>query len=434
MPIRGVILVAFILGSLPVCFVRPVYGVLLWTAVAFVNPQWYTWSAARTLPWAEVVAVPTLLGWLVFCRGWTRRLATREVLLLVGLWLWFTLTSFVSSETAIFAHHADFTWLRWRIVSKELLMIVVTICILDSPRRLRLMALTIAGSFGFYILKAAPFIIRTGGAFRLYGPPKSMIADNNDFGLALNMTLPFFFFLAQTEENPWVKQLFAGLFLITIPAIFFTYSRGALVGLILVLGLMILQSKRRLISLAVLSFALMVGILFAPDSWKARMNPDNAMDASARDRIDSWTFAWRLALDYPIAGGGFDTFTPELFSRYDPAAHPLGPHSVYFQILAEHGFMGLFLYGGVLLSCFVSLRKVRKYAAASGHDWAAAYANIFRYSLLGFMASGTFLGRAYFDYIFTIIACVVVLKNVALGPSDYPNVEVGLEEGVTEFS
>ena len=72
-----------------------------------------------------------------------------------------------------------------------------------------------------------------------------MIADNNDFGLALNMTLPLYFYLAQTEHKRWLKRLFAALFVMTIPAIFFTYSRGALVGLAAVVMLMFLQSRRR---------------------------------------------------------------------------------------------------------------------------------------------------------------------------------------------
>jgi hypothetical protein len=40
------------------------------------------------------------------------------------------------------------------------------------------------------------------------------------------------------------------------------------------------------------------------------------------------------------------------------------------------------------------------------------YANMFRFSLVGFAASGAFLSRAYFDYFFCLIACVAVLKSI----------------------
>ena len=42
------------------------------------------------------------------------------------------------------------------------------------------------------------------------------------------------------------------------------------------------------------------------------------------------------------------------------------------------------------------------------------YANMFRFSVVGFMTSGMFLGRAYFDYFFTIVACAVILKRIYL--------------------
>jgi hypothetical protein len=41
-----------------------------------------------------------------------------------------------------------------------------------------------------------------------------------------------------------------------------------------------------------------------------------------------------------------------------------------------------------------------------------AYGNMFLFSIIGFLASGTFLGRAYFDYYFSIVACLVILKRV----------------------
>ena len=134
----------------------------------------------------------------------------------------------VSTHTPLFMHHAADTWDRWDFVTKVLLMTFLTIAIVDSFARIRILVLVVAGCFGFFVAKAFPFLILTGGQFRLYGPDNSMISDNNDFGLALNMTLPLFFFLAQSESNPWVKRLFGFLFVITIPAVFFTYSRGFL--------------------------------------------------------------------------------------------------------------------------------------------------------------------------------------------------------------
>src|ERR1035441_9929869 len=190
MPLRGLILICIFALSIPVCFVRPFYGIILWTVVAFLNPQSYVWSAGTAFPWALAVAIPVMIGLPIFTNG-LKNLNSPRVILIGALWLWFTLTSMISTSTPLFMHHAVDTWYRWGFVSKVLTKDGV-----------------MAASFGIFVAKAAPFMILSGGAFRIFGPPNSMVADNNDFGLALNMTLPIFFFLAQTEEHRWVRWIF----------------------------------------------------------------------------------------------------------------------------------------------------------------------------------------------------------------------------------
>ncbi len=89
-------------------------------------------------------------------------------------------------------------------------------------------------------------------------------------------------------------------------------------------------------------------------------------------------------MDHPLTGGGFEAFTPELFTRYAPNPRDVhGPHSIYFGVLAEHGFIGLFLYLSLIGSCFLSLRSVRKYARLSGDERAANYASMLQFSIVG---------------------------------------------------
>jgi putative inorganic carbon (HCO3(-)) transporter len=411
--VRDVVVLGFFLASLPICFVRPFYGLLLWTIVAFVNPHHLAYGVAYNFPLAQAVGIPTLAGFLISNRGWGR-LASGGFLLIAILWLWFTITSLVSVHTPLFADHAADTWYRWEFVSKILLMTTVSICLIDSFKRLRIFLLVIAGSFGFFVAKDLPFMILTGGQFRLYGPPASMISDNNDFGLALNMTVPLFFFLARTESNPRLKAVLYGLFLASIPAIFFTYSRGALVGLVAVSFLMFLQMRQRLALIPVIVLAVGFALIAAPQAWRDRMGSlgSGKLDDSALERINAWNFAWNLAGDFPITGGGFDTFTPQLFKRYAPGPDVHGPHSVYFGVLGEHGFTGLFLYLLLIFSSLFSTFSVARRARSYGDERALAYANMLRLSLVGFLTSGLFLGRAYFDYYFAIVACTIVLKQI----------------------
>jgi probable O-glycosylation ligase (exosortase A-associated) len=168
--------------------------------------------------------------------------------------------------------------------------------------------------------------------------------------------------------------------------------------------------------LPVVAIGLAVAVFFAPDAWKERMDPTGpqVLDGSAQSRLNAWTFARSLAADYPITGGGFETFTPELYARYWPTeiGNIYGPHSVYFQVLAEHGYTGLLIYLSVVVSALLTTRRIRKVTLARGDTAKALYAQMYRLALVGFLVSGLFLGRAYFDYYFTVVASIGILSSI----------------------
>lgn len=415
-PVRDIVVIALIVISLPVCFIRPFFGILVWTVVALLNPHRFAWAVAHDqLPVAMLVGAATLAGFVLFFPG-LRGFFVREVWLLLVLWVWFTITTLHNTNMPIFAHFAADTWFRWQFVSKVLLMTLVTVAIVNSWERLRVFLFVMAASLGILVVKAIPFIIVTGGAFRLYGPDGSALDDNNALGLGLVMTLPMFLFLARTESSRRLRWLLGFVFVATIPSIFFTYSRGALIALASVLFLMALRMRQRALLMLILVVTALFAVYLMPEKWQRRMDfrqEGALMDDSALSRINAWTYSWRLALDYPWTGGGFEAFTPELFRLYAPNSRDVhGPHSIYFGVLAEHGFIGLGLYLSLVASSFVSLRRVGRRARLWGNDRAAYYAVMLQFSLVAFLIGGAFLGRAYFDYYFMIVACTIILRRL----------------------
>jgi putative inorganic carbon (HCO3(-)) transporter len=301
-------------------------------------------------------------------------------------------------------------------VSKILLMTTAAVGIVGNWERLRIFVLVIAGCLGILVAKAIPFMLFTGGTFRLYGPPGSSLADNNDFGLALNMTIPLLFFVGKMDPHPTIRKISMFLFFGTIPAVLFTYSRGALIGLAVVLFFILMRSRQKLLLIPVILLAGVFAVFFTPERWQHRMDfsRDGALiDDSALSRFNAWTYSWRLTLDHPLTGGGFEAFTPTLFNRYAP--NPLdvhGPHSIYFGVMAEHGFIGLGLYLLLLLSTGLTLRAAAKFARDHDEGQIEGYANALQLCLVGFLVTGAFLGRAYFDYYFTVVACAAILKRL----------------------
>src|ERR1039458_1714955 len=145
MSVRDILLLATVGISLPFCFIRPAYGIVLWTILGFLNPQAFCWGLARQAPLAQAVAIPTIAGFL--CSGQFQRLFCREMLLLGVLWLWMTLTTLNSADTPALAEKAADAWFRWGFVSKILLMTAVSVGIINSRARLRWLLLAMGGSF-----------------------------------------------------------------------------------------------------------------------------------------------------------------------------------------------------------------------------------------------------------------------------------------------
>lgn len=404
---RDLIVLGIILGSLPFCFFRPHLGILVWSWVGYMNPHRLSWGIAQTFPVAYYVALAVLAGFII--NADRRKLPLeRETILLLLLTLMYTVSSF-------FALIPEDAWEEWDRTIKILLMTFLTMILMADRKRLRWLLLTIALSLGFYGFKGGIFSLLTGGAYRIWGPENTFIGGNNEMGLALLMTLPILFFLAQEEQNWKLKTLLKAILLLSIISIVFTYSRGAFLGLaVLTLTFLI---KLRKISIAV--FIVVAGFLlvtFAPEAWKERMMgiQDYEEDASAMGRINAWYFAWNLALDRPLVGAGFQAFDPDLFLIYAPDPDDFhDAHSIYFEVLAEHGFPGLSLFLALLFSSILSVRKLKrtvKYIPSL--QWVRNYCDMVELSLVAYMASGTFLGLAYFDLYYHIIAVVIILKTL----------------------
>lgn len=415
---RDFIVLAIILGSAPLCFFSPYFGILMWSWVAYFNPHRYTWGIAYNFPVAAVVAVPTLAG-LLFERKLNFPFRLREMILLMFLWCWFIIVFLNARGVPAFAGHIQDAQFQLMTVSKILLMTVVTILVVTSRQKLHYLLLLTAGSLGIRAVAGAIFGLRTGGAYRFYGPPDSFLADNNDMGLALNMLLPMMFFLAREVQARWLRIALRVTFVCSIFGVFLTYSRGALLGLAAVLALLGLQSRHKVLASVFLVMGLVLILTFAPPRWMSRMGDfvQGNLDQSAEQRLVTWGFAWNLAKAYPMAGASFAAFPDDvLFQRYTAAQLPggflsSGPHSIYFQTLGEQGFIGLGLYLLLLASCCLSLQQIRRGAQRDpSSSWMVSYSCLLQTGLVGYMVSGAFLGRAYFDLFYMLVASTIVLK------------------------
>jgi probable O-glycosylation ligase (exosortase A-associated) len=408
MPLRDLALTVLIIGSLPVCFVSPYVGSLMFAWLSVMNPHRLTWGFALEIPFVLLVGVATLAG-LLFSRDRRPLPRVREVWLLGGLWAFFVLTTMT-------AMYPDLAWPKLAQVSKILLMVFVTVMVCQTRARLRNLLLVAALSIGFYGLKGGIWGLAVGGENRVLGPEGSFIGDNNGLSLAMNMVLPLLFYLAREERRWWMRGLLRATFAMTIVSVLLTYSRSGFLGLAVVLASLGLRTRAKALVLPI-ALAGLVGLaLFLPEKWYDRMETisNYETDGSVNARFTSWYVAWRMALDHPLLGGGFLAFSKEAFERYVPG-YPTwyNAHSIYFHVLGEHGFTGLILFGGLIASVLWSLWTIRRAARRiPGGTWAVDYSHMVQASLLGYFATGTFQNLTYFDLYYLLIGVVIILRQL----------------------
>jgi probable O-glycosylation ligase (exosortase A-associated) len=204
--------------------------------------------------------------------------------------------------------------------------------------------------------------------------------------------------------------------LLTLFAVIGSYSRGALLALAAVAGFFWLKSSTKLMTGIILAVALAGAIAFMPERWSDRMWTIQGYDrdSSAEGRLDVWHSAWIIAVSRPLVGGGFDvTYTQPSIQRFVPDATPRAVHSIWLEILAEHGFPTFFVWFGITIAAAVYARRIVKHATGvPGMEWAVNLAEMAQVSIIAYFSGGTFLSLSYWDYYFTILVLVAATNEL----------------------
>lgn len=201
-----------------------------------------------------------------------------------------------------------------------------------------------------------------------------------NYACLILVTLPFLAFYTNQYKGKFKALLFAlGLFFVV--AIFFSYTRAAMISLVIGM-LSYVLIKWRLIQYAILisgvSSLLIVGslikdnefVLYAPDYNRTITHQkfDDLIDATAKgedistmERAYRWIAGYYMIQDKPIVGFGPGTFysnyksyTIRLFKTY-VSDNPEGStiHNYYLLVLVEQGLIGFILFMSLIIYALV---------------------------------------------------------------------------------
>lgn len=427
---RDIVFFILIFGLIPFILWRPWIGIPAWYWVGLMNPHRLAWGFLPGMPVAMAVGLTTLVA-LLFARERRPPPLTRETVVLIALFAHITVISL------FFAWQPEVAFERWDTVMKIMLMTVVATMLVSGQARVMVLLAVITLSVAFFGFKGGPYTLATGFGGMVLGPPGTFIGGNTDIGLALVMTLPLVLVLARQVHqghfrlpfhSPFFERwhrsiglaLYAGFWLHLI-SIVGTHSRGAWVATAVIFPLIFLSMRHKaamvgagLLVVAVVGFTVPEKIEHQIDSLIHYQE-----DASAGGRLDAWNVSWNLALDHPFTGSGMSIQrlpAPIWLSYLDRddavVTGPIAAHSIYFQMLGEHGFLGLGLF--LVLLGFSLLTLLRLYRQGRQHAetvWISQWAWALALGLVGYMVGGAFLSLAYFDLYLAFVALAIILRR-----------------------
>lgn len=409
---RDLLMLGLFLALIYKTFKDPMWGVLGWVWMGVMNPHRLAYGFAHDAPWSMVIAL-ALFASLMVHRDKLVKFPVNAVTILLSIWiLW------IGVSPLLFSFYPDKEMHFWSRAFKVLLMVLVSLLVVKRRRDLDWLVLVLVISIGYYGIKGGVFTVLSGGSARVWGPEGSFIEDNNSLALATIMTVPLIRYLQLQATKRWQRHLATAAMLLCMASAVGSQSRGAFLAIVTMSFFMWMKSRNKLPLALVVLVALPLIFVFMPESWTSRMETIKTydQDSSAMGRINAWQMAWRLAIDLFPFGGGFTVAGPAVFAKYAPdPSVPLTAHSIYFQAMGEHGFLGLAIFVGIFATTWrLASATIRTAKDLPELQWARDLSAMCQVGLIGYATGGAFLSLVYFDLPYYLVLIVVVVNRVVV--------------------
>jgi len=397
-------------GGAAVSLFYPYVGFLIYVCFAIIKPpaMWY-WSVPPGGYYDRTVAIAVIIGWLIQGFGnWKLGKGAGRLTLTLVLFFFWQVLGWAASDIPELA--------QWHVIdqAKILLMFLIGISLIDTPRHAKALAWTMALSLGYlaYELNLSYY-----AGYNRAGSEGFAGLDNNCVAVEMACGAGLAMFLGFGERRLWLKALGLMSAVLCAHTVMFCWSRGGMLGLIFVgiTGFLLIHREPK----HYLLFLLLVALAFrlAGDQVRQRfltvfVDPEER-DTSANTRLEYWGHAWRAMQRNPLFGVG-----PGHWMYYcdQVGIRRIYIHSVWMQAGAETGFPGL----GLLLAFYGQtvfyLYPLTRRKARVGHPWFPEAARMVIAGLVGYAVAGSFVSLVNLEipYYLVLLGAGVLKVNSAL--------------------
>ncbi len=175
-----------------------------------------------------------------------------------------------------------------------------------------------------------------------------------------------------SQWSAWLPSLYGIVALLDLAVLYYTATRGALIGTalgitLIAVGLAFFEKEQKVLKQigigALIAIVLATGALFVGKnsefvrnsevlsrfSQLATFNVKSIAQGEGKSRFKIWTMAWRGVQERPILGWGQESFNYLFYKYYSPEMYDQEPwfdraHNVFLDWLVAGGFLGLLSY------------------------------------------------------------------------------------------
>lgn len=411
--------------------VAPFVMALAYIWVDLFRPQDVAPVLGQLLPFSATTAMLTIGAYLVLDRRDPPRLGLLTALLV--LWAgWITLTT----SWAMFPTSA---WWKWDWAFKTILFTALLPFIFRSRIQMEAALLVILCCIASNVL---PFAIKSVFGGGGYGRPFGLIEINGGWGgegstlgTYAFACLPLVAYLQRhsllAPSRSWLRWVYLAAPGIAAIGAFGTFARAALIACFVWAALAWWQSRRKLMMAVMMVAATAALVPLMGEAWLARISTsfEPRQEESANTRLLVWAWTIDLANHRP-AGAGFNAYLGNRIEMRNADGQEIVQegrafHSIYFEVLGEHGWIGLAIFVAIFAVFFLDMRHIRrKVRDRPDLEWLGDLARALTHGVLIFMAGAAFIGIAFYPlqyYLFALaVSASAALHRAAAAPAPAP--------------
>ena len=405
---KGLILVYLLAAFGSIAALRlPIIGLFVYVFFAVLRPQGLFGFAGDLSGVSLVVGLATLVGWIF--KGFGNKNIGRGRAIVIALIVFFVWCGLSSLQ----AQDQDAAYDSMITMAKFVMPFLIGVTLIDTEKQSRQMLWVIVIAQGYVAFEMNLDYIR---GFNLAANGFAGM-DNNCFGVSLVSTIGPAIALGLGAKKWWERILSMVCTALILHTTLLTFSRGALMGLLIVAATAFIIMPKRPKYIGAMALALIIAVRFTgpqlAERYASSFASADERDGSAQSRLDLWRDCLNVALDKPFFGVGpanFPIVASSLGYSEGKAAH-----STWMQTVAENGFPGL---AALLIFFLLTIFKLWPIARRKINDenrYKVAIATGIIMSITGFLVAGQFVSLAGLEIpYYTAMIGVALLKQEGL--------------------